>query len=93
MSHLHHLLVQLARGAHGASRLLRTALGSHWRLLRDNPAYAATVGVAAAAIVTQRGWSDLLAVALSAAFAIWTAIRGGATGRPNPPPEQLSVQA
>jgi hypothetical protein len=72
----HHPLLLLVRYARSVARHMAAALGAHWRLLRDNPAYAATVGVAAAAIVTQLGWRDLLAVALSAALAIWTAIRG-----------------
>jgi hypothetical protein len=75
----HHLLVLLVRAARCIARHLAAALAAHWRLLRDNPAYAATVGVAAAAIVTQLGWRDLLAVLLSAAVAIWSAIRGASS--------------
>ena len=89
---IRHHAARLARGAsRAASRAARTAaqrLGALWathsRLLRETAAYAATVGAAAAAAATQHGWRDVLAVIISAAVAVWTAIRTGHRHYPEP---------
>jgi hypothetical protein len=67
---------------HAAARQIHRLWSAHCRLLRDNAGYAATVGAAAAAAFTQLSWGDVAAVIMSAAVAIWTAVRAGSRGGP-----------
>jgi len=47
----------------------------HCQLLKSNASYAATVGAAAASVFTQISGSDVTAAAITAAVAVWSAVR------------------
>jgi hypothetical protein len=70
-----------ARSIRSAGRWVQRLRSAHSQLLVRNAGYAAAVGAAAAAAFTQASWADVAAVVISAAVAIWTAIRNGHTHR------------
>jgi hypothetical protein len=61
--------------AKSACRWLRDVWYQHCELLRTNASYAATVGAAAASVFTQLNGRDLVAAAITAVVAVWTAVR------------------